>query len=72
MNVKDVMTRSVNDYDDSILLERAVRNCRNSKSRKGVKHPRWVAVMDTFRLGSTYASQLCVRFGLDPDEQVKR
>ena len=63
---------SVDDIPDTALIERAVKNCRDRKSRKGERHPRWVAVMDTFALGSTYAMQLCRRFNLDPDEQVKR
>jgi hypothetical protein len=29
-------------------------------------------VMGVFQLGSTYAAQLCQRFGLDPDEMVTR
>ena len=62
----------VSSIPDAKLLERAVRNARDRSSNKGVRHPRWVAVMDAFALGSTYAHQLCRRFGLDPDEQVKR
>lgn len=58
--------------DDAELLHRAVLNARNSRSRKGEKHPRWVAVMDVFRLGSGYAHALCRRHGLDPDEKVAR
>ena len=63
---------SVSDIKDSELLERAVRNCRDRQSPKRVKHPRWVAVMDTFALGSTYSIELCRRFGLDPYEKVSR
>jgi hypothetical protein len=62
-------TGTVDDIPDAKLLERAVRGAR--PNRPG-RHPRWVAVVDTFALGSTYATQLCRRFGLDPDEQVKR
>lgn len=64
--------RSVFDIPDDDLLRRAVANCRARDARKGQKHQRWVAVMSTFALGSTYAKQLCRRFGLDPDEMVKR
>lgn len=64
--------QTVNNIPDEKLLERAVRNSRDGSYRKGVKHPRWVAVMDTFALGSTYSQQLCQRFGLDPDEKVSR
>jgi hypothetical protein len=63
---------SVRDIPDEKLVERAVRSARERGRRKGEKHPRWVAVMDTFALGSTYAHELCRRFGLDPDEPVKR
>ena len=51
------------------LLRRAVRNARARHTRR--MHSRWVAVMDVFALGSTYANDLCRRFGLDPDEQVR-
>jgi hypothetical protein len=63
---------TVSDIADNELLRRAVNGARARQYRKGCKHPRWVAVMDAFSLGSTYAVQLCRRFGLDPDEQVKR
>lgn len=65
-------TYTVADIPDEVLLRRAVTQCRSNEYRKGVKHPRWVAVRDTFMLGSTYSKQLCKRFGLDPDEIVKR
>ena len=62
--------RTVRDIPDEELLRRAVRNAR----RRGPKgdHARWVAVMDAFALGSTYAHQLCRRFDLEPDEMVTR
>ena len=63
---------SVSEIADEKLLERAVRSARARGSRKGVKHPCWTAVMDAFSLGSTYSRELCWRFGLDPDEMVKR
>lgn len=63
---------TVDTIPDTELLRRAVGQCRDRLSRKGEKHPRWVAVMDTFLLGSTYSHQLCRRFGLDPDEMVTR
>jgi len=63
---------TVASIKDDELLARAVRNARDRSKRKSVKHPRWVAVMDAFALGSGYAQQLCRRFGLDPDEMVKR
>lgn len=57
---------------DDELLRRAVRAARKRSARKGEKHPRWVAVMDAFSLGSNYAGQLCRRFDLDPSEEVSR
>lgn len=54
------------------LVRRATGSARSRNLRKGMKHPRWVAVMDAFALGSTYAHDLCRRFNLDPDELVKR
>ncbi|WP_156959039.1 hypothetical protein [Labrenzia sp. DG1229] len=63
---------SVSEISDDTLLERAVRSARARSTRKGVKHPRWTAVMDAFSLGSTYSRELCRRFGLNPDEMVKR
>jgi hypothetical protein len=64
--------RSVADYPDAALLERAVRNGRGRGQKRGQRYPRWSLVADTFALGSTYAIQLCRRFGLDPDELVTR
>lgn len=58
----------VNDIPDAELLGRAVRECR--PRRRYGKLPRWAAVSDQFVLGSTYAHQLCRRFGVDPDEKV--
>ena len=63
---------SVRDYPDEELLRRAVANCRDRTAPSGFQHPRWVAVADTFALGSTYAMELCKRFDLDPDELVTR
>lgn len=54
------------------LLGRAVKAARKRHGRHNTLHPRWVAVMDTFTLGSTAARELCAHFGLDPYEQVKR
>lgn len=54
---------------DEALLKRAVIACGHPSPR--ARNPRWIAVMKTFGLGSTYAQQLCIRFGLDPDEKVR-
>jgi hypothetical protein len=59
----------VNDIADNELVSRAVRDCRRGRGR--AKLPLWSVVSERFVLGSTYASQLCRRFGLDPDEMVK-
>lgn len=55
---------SVEDISDAQLVERAVRNARRCSGG-----PMWGAVMEAFGLGSTYAAQLCSRFGVDPYEQ---
>lgn len=68
----DAPTFSVSDIPDAELLKRAVSSARDRKFPKGAKHPRWVAVMDCFGLGSTFSHQLCRRFGLEPTELVKR
>lgn len=59
---------TVANIRDEDLLRRAVSNAR-ATNRRG-KQPRWVAVMDTFSLGSTFAHQLCARFHFDPDEMI--
>lgn len=66
-----VATGTVADIADAKLLERAVLSARDRSYRKGTPHPRWVAVMSAFALGSTYSHQLCRRFGLDPEEFVR-
>jgi len=60
------------EVSDETLLRRAVGGALDSSKNKGVAHPRWVAVKDTFLVGSNYARLICYRFGLDPDEMVKR
>ena len=62
---------SVNDIPDNELLGRAVRDFRPIKRGDGGIY-RFVAVMNRFGLGSTYAQQLCCRFGTDPYEKVHR
>lgn len=57
----------VSSIPDEELLKRAVSSCR-PRRRSAL---RWVAVSEAFCLGSTFSSQLCRRFGLDPDEKVK-
>ncbi|MCA6108166.1 hypothetical protein [Bradyrhizobium cenepequi] len=61
---------SVDSIPDEELLRRAVKGARSNKTPwRG--SPRWVAVMETFGLGSTYSAELCRRFDLDPYETVK-
>lgn len=63
-------TGTVADIADEELLRRAVSTATTNGGPR--RASRWVAVMDRFGLGSTYAQQLCARFGLDPDEIVRR
>lgn len=63
-SVGELTPPSVADIADSELLRRAVRNANPNQRGKG---PHWIAVSDTFVLGSTYSRQLCRRFGVDPD-----
>jgi len=60
----------VNDIPDNELLGRAIRYLRK-RGRSREKLPLWSIVSDCFALGSTYAAQLCRRYGLDPEEIVK-
>lgn len=55
------------DIPDEELVRRAVLNARSKNNL-----PKWVAVMNTFGLGSTCATQLCRRFNVDPDEGIVR
>jgi len=57
--------RTVASSPDHELIERAVRSAGYRRRRA----PRWVHVKEAFGLGGTYSSQLCRRFGLDPDEE---
>lgn len=60
---------TVADIHPAELLGRAVRSGRPAK-RGG--EPRWCRVMRLFGLGRTYAQQLCLMYGRDPDEMVSR
>ena len=55
-------------YTEDFLIERAVRNAIH---RRDFDAPRWVAVRDTFAVGSGTARELCLHHGLDPDEPVR-
>jgi hypothetical protein len=58
---------SVKEYTQEDLVKRAMRN---AFPRVCGDAPRWVAVMDTFGLGATYAVELCNIHRLDPEEKV--
>jgi hypothetical protein len=62
---------SVNDIPDNELLGRVLRDlARRGRARH--KRPLWSVVSELFALGSGYSCQLCRRFGLDPDQMVRR
>ena len=58
---------SVTDYSDADMVKRAVTNARPHRCGDS---PRWVAVMDAFALGSSFAHELCRLHGLNPVEVV--
>jgi len=58
----------VTDYSDADLVKRAVRNAKPNINGTA---PRWVAVMDTFGLGRTYAYELCRLHDLNPDDPIE-
>lgn len=58
------------EIGDAELLRRAVTHARATHTRGW--HQRWVAAMDAFGLGSNCAAALCARYGLDPNERVRR
>ena len=57
--------RTVASIPDDELLRRVVQNLTRKRPRR--KEFAWSEVMAAFGLGSTYAMQLCRRFGIDPD-----
>lgn len=54
-------------YDHGDLVMRAVRNAGLHSMEKTY---RWVHVKHVFAVGSTVATELCRKFGVDPDEVV--
>ena len=48
----------------------ATRAMRNALPRVTGESPRWVAIRDTFAVGSTTAIEICTLNGLDPHETV--
>ena len=54
------------EVSDEDLLKRVMRNLDAGRDHQ----PRWVAVMETFAVGSTYARLICDRFNMDPYEAL--
>ena len=50
------------------LVERAVKNAIPHDANSAA---RWIAVMNAFGCGSTYANRICRYFGVDPGEEVR-
>lgn len=50
-----------------VLVRNAVRN---AGFRSNARKARWSHVVDALAVGSTFATELCVWAGLDPDELV--
>lgn len=70
-NTGEEVMADVNDIPDDELLGRVLRYLQK-RGRSREKLPLWSIVSTKFALGSGYASQLCRRFGLNPDEIVRR
>ncbi len=61
----------VSEIPDAELIRRVIAGQRRLPRRASIRtRPLWSKVGDRFCLGSTYAMQLCRRFGFNPDEQV--
>lgn len=58
--------RTIASISDGELLERAVRHAIVSWG-KNARSPNWSRVMIPFALGSTFATQLCARFEINPE-----
>ena len=59
--------------DPAALVKRAIEGVRKYKSKQGAGRrqtpmPLWVRVKDIFHHGSGYSSEVCRRFGFDPNE----
>ena len=65
MKREDVQLRG--SSSDAQLVANAVRAARPHRTTPA---NRWVAVKETFMVGSTTAKSLCRRFDLDPYEDV--
>jgi hypothetical protein len=58
--------------DPTALVKRAIEGVRKYKpkgpGRRQTPMPLWVRVKDIFHHGSGYSSEVCRRFGFDPNE----
>ena len=54
-------------YSERELIQRAIRNAKPF----ACPEPRWVMVKRVFGTGSTVSSQICEKYGFDPDKEVK-
>jgi len=58
--------------DPTALVKRAIDGVRKDKpkgpGRRQKPDPLWVRVKDIFHHGSGYSSEVCRRFGFDPNE----
>lgn len=62
----------VNSIADAELIRRVIANCAvRPRARNARTVPLWCKVSDAFSLGSTYAHQLCRKFGHDPEMMVR-
>ena len=60
------------DMEEEDLIGRVVRNVKGpSKYRNKYGTARWVLVQEAFGVGSGVANALCLRYGFDPDEQLR-
>lgn len=64
-----VITLSGCKFTEDDLLARAVRGVSGTGRQK---RPRWALMTDVFLCGSGVAHALCRRFGLDPDEGLRK
>ena len=67
---KQSVIETIDGFSDDELLRVAVHKCRRGRSPK--KAALWTIVADRFGLGREFSKQLCERYGLDPNESVKR
>ncbi|MCS4284465.1 hypothetical protein M2396_002761 [Pseudomonas sp. BIGb0278] len=64
-----VITLSGCEFTEDDLLARAVRGVSGTGRQK---RPRWALMTDVFLCGSGVAHALCRRFGVDPNEDLRK